>query len=69
MAEYTVVTPFNTPSRRFTAGQTVTDTDLDGLLTLEDHIRLGNIAAPPPAKPGKAKETVPAPDQADTPAG
>ncbi|KAA0576678.1 hypothetical protein [Azospirillum sp. Sh1] len=71
MSEYTVIAAFNTPLRRFAAGQTITADDLDGLLTVEDHIRLGHIAAPPPAKTGKVKDTTPAPatDQTDTPAG
>ncbi|MBP2302523.1 hypothetical protein [Azospirillum picis] len=66
MAEYTVLTPFNTPTRRFAAGQKVDGSELEGPLTLDDRIRLGQIAAPKPAKAAKA---APAADQAETPAG
>lgn len=68
MSGYTVTTPFNTPTRRFAAGQPVTEADLDGPLSLEDRIRLGHIAVLKAAKPGKGKDSA-APDQTDTPAG
>jgi hypothetical protein len=55
------------PTRRFAAGQTITDVDLDGSLTLTDRVRLGQIAAPPAPKAGK-KDAAPAADQAETPA-
>lgn len=67
MADYTVAKPFNTATRRFAAGQSVTDADLDGPLSLADRVRLGQIAALPAPKVGK-KDTSPAADQAETPA-
>lgn len=65
MADYTVAKPFNTATRRFAVGQSVTDADLDGSLTLADRVRLGQIAAPPAPKAGK-KDATPAADQAET---
>ena len=61
MSGYTVTTPFNTPTRRFAVGQSVTEADLDGSLTLKDRVQLGHITAPKPTKAAKA----PPADQAD----
>lgn len=46
---HTVTQSFTTPSRRFSAGHTVSEADLDGPLTLADWERLGYVAPPVPA--------------------
>nr|WP_295828300.1 hypothetical protein [uncultured Azospirillum sp.] len=43
MARYTVTKPFNTATRRFAVGQQVNDADLDGTLTMQDRVDLGQI--------------------------
>lgn len=47
MGTYTVISPFKTATRRFAAGQQVTEVDLDGSLTPRDRIRLKQIEANP----------------------
>jgi len=66
MSTHTVVTPFNTPTRRFTAGQPVTEADITGPLSLAERVALGQIEAPAP-RPAK-KAAKPAPTEPETPA-
>jgi hypothetical protein len=68
----TVLKPFTTPSRRFTAGQSVTPRDIDGPLGFGDWQAMGFISKVEAGKPaGKARaasETAEASQQAEPPA-
>lgn len=55
MTSFTVKQAFATPTRRFSPGQTIDPSDVDGPLTFADWIKLGYITSPPPA-PKAAKE-------------
>ncbi|PWC89837.1 hypothetical protein TSH100_04155 [Azospirillum sp. TSH100] len=44
MGKHIVIKPFNTPTRRFSIGQEVTERDIDGVLTLADWVRLEHLA-------------------------
>lgn len=68
----TVTKSFTTPSRRFAAGQAVTEADVDGPLTFAHWVRLGHIAMPAAAEPepraAKKSGKAPAGDATEPPA-
>ncbi|WP_376959656.1 hypothetical protein ABNQ39_07035 [Azospirillum sp. A26] len=67
----TVAKSFTTSSRRFAAGQLVTEADIDGPLTFADWVRLGHIAMPaaePDPSAAKKGGKAPAGDAAEPPA-
>jgi len=43
MAKHIVIKSFHTPTRRFSVDQEITETDIDGALSLADWVRLGYV--------------------------
>lgn len=56
MSKHTVAKPFSTPSRRFAAGQPITEADITGPLSFAERVALGQIAAPAPEPEAPAPE-------------
>lgn len=63
----TVTKPFTTPLRRFQAGQPVTPADIDGPLSFEDRVKLGQISEPAKKPAGKDKAAPTTADAGDVP--
>lgn len=60
---YTVLKPFQTPKRRFRAGQEVAVADIDGEMPPEQWAAKGFLKAPQPALAAESLSTDPTGDQ------